>query len=375
MSTITVSGILKTPTGSVLGNTLLRVRSVTSHTGSTIRYAHKDITIPANGQYNFTLLYGEYSIYVQYSGSFRLSGVISINATDVAAHPAAQYSIETLLDTFALENSSILEDVFTINGSNGTDGSNGIDGTNGTNGDTIYTQFYWSADGVDFHPTLAATDYYFRTRVVTNAVAGAWSVVTKFRPQAGVDYNTNGIDANAYATQAAQAANTAVQASDTAVNANYSIELNVTAAHNSEVIATEAATLAAQQATAATDAAAIATTKAAEAAASADYCVKWGAAKLVQYKLALGTTPKRGHHGLEFTIADADVVVGSIIVAWYQPIEDLDAKEHEDESEFDNLDISVLPSSIVAGSFKISVQTRNNAPISGQKTLLYSVRN
>ena len=270
MSTITVSGILKTPTGSVLGNTLLRVRSVTSHTGTTIRYAHEDITIPANGQYNFTLLYGEYSIYVQYSGSFRLSGVISINATDVAAHPAAQYSIETLLDTFALETSSILEDVFTINGSNGTDGSNGIDGTNGTNGDTIYTQFYWSADGVDFHPTLADTDYYFRTRVVTNAVAGAWSIVTKFRPQAGVDYNTNGIDANAYATQAAQAANTAVQASDTAVDANYSIELNVTAAHNSEIIATEAATLAAQQATAATDAAVIATTKAAEAAASAE---------------------------------------------------------------------------------------------------------
>ena len=270
MSTITVSGTLKTPTGSVLGNTLLRVRSVTSHTGNTIRYAHEDITIPANGQYNFTLLYGEYSIYVQYSGSFRLSGVISINATDVAAHPAAQYSIETLLDTFALETSSILEDVFTINGSNGIDGTDGTDGINGTNGDTIYTQFYWSADGVDFHPTLAATDYYFRTRVVTNAVAGAWSVVTKFRPQAGVDYNTNGIDANAYATQAAQAANTAVQASDTAVDANYGIELNVTAAHNSEVIATEAATLAAQQATAATDAAAIATTKAAEAAASAE---------------------------------------------------------------------------------------------------------
>ena len=374
MSTITVSGILKTPTGSVLGNTLLRVRSVTSHTGNTIRYAHEDITIPANGQYSFTLLYGEYSIYVQYSGSFRLSGVISINATDVAAHPAAQYSIETLLDTFALENSSILEDVFTINGSNGIDGTDGTNGTNGTNGDTIYTQFYWSADGVDFHPTLAATDYYFRTRVVTNAVAGAWSVATKFRPQAGVDYNTNGIDANAYATQAAQSANTAEQASDTAVNANYSIELNVTAAQNSEVIATEAATLAAQQATAATDAATIATTKAAEAAASA-YDAKWAVDKLVQYKLALGATPKRGHHGLEFTITDADVVVGSKIVAWYQPIEDLAAKEHEDESEFDNLDIRVLPSSIVDGSFKIRVQTRNNAPISGQKTLLYSVRN
>ena len=110
-------------------------------------------------------------------------------------------------------------------------------------------------------------------------------------------------------------------------------------------------------------------------ASAADYDVKWAVDKLVQYKLALGVTPKRGHHGLEFTIADADVVVGSKIVAWYQPIEDLDAKEHEDESEFDNLDILIMPSSIVAGSFKIRVQTRNNAPISGQKTLLYSVRN
>ncbi len=58
-----------------------------------------------------------------------------------------------------------------------------------------------------------------------------------------------------------------------------------------------------------------------------------------------------------------------------QPIEDLAAKEHEDDGEFDSLDIYVLPSSIVAGSFKIRVQTRNNAPISGQKTLLYLVRN
>lgn len=241
MSSVNIVGVLKTPTGSVLGNTQIRLRSVTSHTGNTVRYAYEDIAIPANGSYNFTLLYGEYSVYIYYSGSFRLSGVVSINAADVAAHPASQYTLETILDTFKLETSSILEDVYVINGSNGIDGTNGIDGKNGVDGSTIYTQFYWSSNGVDFHPTVTADDYYFKTRTVTNSVAGPWSAVSKFRPEAGVDYNTNGIDASVYATQAAQSAQVAENASALANDTNLQIELNVAAAHNSEVIATEAA--------------------------------------------------------------------------------------------------------------------------------------
>ena len=108
---------------------------------------------------------------------------------------------------------------------------------------------------------------------------------------------------------------------------------------------------------------------------AADYATAWATHKTVQYAIQLGNIGLRQHIPLVFTITDVDVTVSSKIEAWYSPVRDVAKKEYEDDAEFDYLDVHVIPSSITAGSFKISLIGRKNGLINNQKTIMYRVQN
>ena len=106
-----------------------------------------------------------------------------------------------------------------------------------------------------------------------------------------------------------------------------------------------------------------------------DYATEWSTHKTVQYHIQLGNNGVRGLIPITVTISDADVTPTSIIEAWYSPVCDVANEEYEDDAEFDYLDVRLLPSSVVAGSFKIAVSARNNGIINNQKTIMYRVQN
>ena len=106
-----------------------------------------------------------------------------------------------------------------------------------------------------------------------------------------------------------------------------------------------------------------------------DYAVGWVTNKTVQYSCVLGKVGIRANVPITFTITDSDVVATSKIEAWYSPIRDVADNEYEDDAEFDYLDVRVLPSSIVAGSFKVALSSRTNGLINNQKTIMYRVQN
>ena len=106
-----------------------------------------------------------------------------------------------------------------------------------------------------------------------------------------------------------------------------------------------------------------------------DYAVGWVTNKTVQYSCMLGKAGIRANVPITFTITDSDVVATSKIEAWYSPIRAVGDKEYEDDAEFDYLDVRVLPSSIVAGSFKVALSSRTNGRINNQKTIMYRVQN
>lgn len=106
-----------------------------------------------------------------------------------------------------------------------------------------------------------------------------------------------------------------------------------------------------------------------------DYAAEWSTHKTVQYNIQLGNAGVRALIPITVTISDADVTPISIIEAWYSPVRDVAKREYEDDAEFDYLDVSLLPSSVAAGSFKIAISARNNGRINNQKTIMYRVQN
>ena len=77
-----------------------------------------------------------------------------------------------------------------------------------------------------------------------------------------------------------------------------------------------------------------------------------------------------------FNIVDADVHSGSIIAAWYNPIDSYDGSnnvlEAEDDAEFD--DITVKVRDVVEGSFNLAV-TCPYGYLVGQRTFIYQIQN
>lgn len=64
-----------------------------------------------------------------------------------------------------------------------------IKGADGVAGDTVYIEYQYSIDGVDpWHSNFSTGDHYRRERLVTNGTAGEWTDAAKLVPEKDVDY-------------------------------------------------------------------------------------------------------------------------------------------------------------------------------------------
>ncbi len=68
-------------------------------------------------------------------------------------------------------------------------GNNGGDGSDGSNGDTIYTQFEFSADALNWHFPEENGDRYIHSQLVTNGVGGGYGNTTLIVGADGLDGN------------------------------------------------------------------------------------------------------------------------------------------------------------------------------------------
>lgn len=64
-----------------------------------------------------------------------------------------------------------------------------IKGADGIPGDTVFIEYEYSVDGLEpWHSNFSTGDHYRRERLVTNGVAGEWSEPAKLVPEKDVDY-------------------------------------------------------------------------------------------------------------------------------------------------------------------------------------------
>ena len=64
-------------------------------------------------------------------------------------------------------------------------GSDGSDGTNGTDGDTVFQEFQFSTNGVNWVDQEGANSAYMRIRTVTNGVPGPWGAAIVIKGETG----------------------------------------------------------------------------------------------------------------------------------------------------------------------------------------------